>query len=130
MSRLKIKREEKEEAQEAEIVTRWSIPKIVIAVGLLALVVMLGVYAFEGSSASSEGVLGATEKGEDSPKIQLPTKEKVEQIVEEAKESIANIDAENIVDSQPQIKKAIEDLEKLTTSDTNAKKAVCDAVCK
>lgn len=129
MPRLKIEKEERKEAKDAEIITRWSIPKILIAVGVLALVGMIGVYLFDNVSAK-EDVLGTTQRAENRAQIKIPSSKEVEDIVEQAKESIANIKADNLVDSQPQIKKAIEDLEKLTTGDTDAKKAVCDAVCK
>lgn len=130
MSRLRIKREEKEEEKTPEVVTRWSVPKILIALGVFALIGMIGLYLFDNFSTKNTDVLGASKRGEDRAQIKIPSGREVEDIIEQAKESIADINTENIVDSQPQIKKAIEDLEKLTTGDTDAKKAVCDAVCK
>lgn len=129
MSRIKINKEEKEEAKEAEIITKWSIPKILIAVGVLALIAMIGVYLFDNVSPK-ERVLGASQKSDNRAQIKIPSSKEVEDIVEQAKESIADIKTDNLVDSQPQIKKAIDDLEKLTTGDTDAKKLVCDTVCK
>ena len=130
MTRLTLKRDEKEEIQEAEVVTRWSAPKILIAVGVIALVGMFGMYFLDSLKSNDENVLGVKERAKNKAQIEIPSKEKVSEILEQARESISNIDTENLVDSQPQIKKAIEDLEKLTTTDTNAKKVVCDAVCK
>lgn len=131
MSRLKRKKEDREEPKlEQDIITKWSIPKILIALGVIALIGMAGVYLFDSISPQKENVLGTSQQLEDRAQIRIPSEKEVEKIVEQAKESVAGINTENIVESQPQIKKAIEDLEKLTTGDTNAKKTVCDAVCK
>lgn len=129
MSRLTTKRKAKnEEEPEDEVITKWSIPKVLIAIGILALVGMAGVYAYDNFRSKNEQVI--TTRAEDKAQIQIPSERKIEEIVNDAKKSLSGVDAKNLVDSQPQIKEAIENLQKLTTNDTDAKKMVCNAVCK
>lgn len=126
MARIKLDKEEEVEKEDA--VMRWSVPKVLIALGILALVGMFGVYAYDNFKSSSENL--EVKKVEDRAQIKLPTDGDVNKILEEAKTSIGKIDAGDIISSQPEIKKAIENLEKLTTNDKDAKKAVCDTICK
>lgn len=129
MTRLTLKREDKDEEQkEEQVVMKWSMPKVLIAIGLIALIGMAGVYAYDNLSSLEERTVAA--RSDNKAQIRIPSERKIEQLVEDTKKSISGIDAANLVDSQPEIKKAIENLEKLTTSDTNAKKVICDAVCK
>ncbi len=122
-----IKEEKEDKKNEASDEAQWSIKRIAIFTLLLALVGFLAWYFIQ---ARSGDVLGEVDKNRSSssPQIEIPKQEDIDEIIKDAEENIANINANDIVSSQPQIQQAIEQLEKLTDKD-NFKKAFCSAIC-
>jgi hypothetical protein len=64
------------------------------------------------------------------PQIKIPDEKSVDDIIKKAKEDLANVNAKNIVASQPKIKKIIDDLTHLTGSSSSAVSLICDSLCK
>lgn len=121
-------KEEKESKKNEEVdESQWNIKRIAIFTSILAL---LGFLVFYFIQARTGDVLGEVDKnrGSSGPQIEIPTQEDVNEIIKDAEENISNIDANDIVSSQPQIQQAIEQLEKLTDRD-NFKKVFCSAIC-
>lgn len=123
--RRKIK--EEEEIQEAEIVTHWSAKRIGVAILILVLLVGFGIFSLSLLSKNPK-ILG--EKTLDRPKIEIPNEKNVEEIIEKAKDELSDINAKNLIESQPRLKKIIDDLTGLTGSSTSAKNLICDSLCK
>lgn len=135
MSRRKIIQESIENSELIpEIASRWSIKRIGITIVLLTVIAASIYYYFSLKDFSKEQpsrILGASdEKKQNKPEIKLPSKESINTIISEAKDSLSKIDTNNIVASQPEIQKIILDLQNLTKKDVNAKNVVCDLVCK
>lgn len=129
MSRRRMVKEELEERiEEAEVVMRWSTKRIVIATFLVIAIIAGGLYAITLMSQNPTRVLG--EKAADRPKIKIPDDNAVEDIISKAKEDLSNINAKNIVSSQPKLQQIINDLTNLTESSKSAKNLICDVVCK
>ncbi len=126
MSRRKVVKEA-EIIEEAEVVMRWSGKRIVIATTLVVLIIIGGIYAISLLSQNPK-VLG--QKTESKPQIKIPDEKKVDEVIEKAKEDLANINAKNLIASQPKIKKIIDDLTHLTGSSSSAKSLICDSLCK
>ena len=63
-------------------------------------------------------------------KIVIIFQKNVEGIIETAKKDLSNINAKNIVQSQPKLQKIIDDLSHLTGSSSSAKSLICDTLCK
>lgn len=130
MSRRKRREQEDEEVEEKvkEVVAKWSIKRIVIAIVIVFLAISSIYYYFslKSYSTNSEKVI----EKKDKPQIEIPSKEKVNTIIEDAQKSLEHIDTNDIVKSQPQIEKIIKDLQELTSSSRSAKDIVCSAVCK
>ncbi len=116
-----------EERVEDEVVMRWSKNKIAIATVVVVLIIFGGLYAISLMSQNPK-VLG--EKSVDKPKIKLPDENDVEEILENAQDELSNINAKDILQSQPKIKKIIDDLTSLTGSSVSAKSLICDSLCK
>jgi hypothetical protein len=130
MSRRKLIKETEEEIiKEAEVVMRWSGKRIVIATFLCLLLIAGGIYGIYHLGQNAAKVLGTSTK-DDHPRIQIPEQKNVEQIIENAKKDLSNINAKNIVESQPQLKKVIENLTHLTGSSSSARNLICDTLCK
>ncbi len=127
MSRRKNIKESEEIIEEAEVVMRWSSKRIVIATFVVVALIAGGIYAISLLSQNPK-VLG--ERTENKPQIKIPDENDVEGIIEKAKEDLTNINAKNIVESQPKIKKIIDDLTGLTGSSSSAKSLICDSLCK
>lgn len=127
MSRRRKIKEEEEEIQEAEIVTHWSAKRIGIAILILVLFLGFGIYSLSLLSQNPK-VLG--EKSLDRPKIEIPNERNVEEIIEKAQDELSDINAKNLIESQPRLKKIIDDLTGLTGSSTSAKNLICDSLCK
>ena len=127
MSRRKTVKEAEEIIEEAQVVMRWSGKRIVIATVAVVAIIFLGIYAISLLS-QNPNVMGV--KTVNKPQIEIPEEEDVEGIIEKAKEDLANINAKNIVESQPRIKKIIDDLTGLTSSSSSAKSLICDSLCK
>lgn len=126
MSRRKVIKEA-EIIEEAEVVMRWSGKRIVIATTLVVLIIVGGIYAISLLSKNPK-VLG--QRTENKPQIKIPNEKNVDDIIEKAKEDLSNINAKNIVASQPKIKKIIDDLTHLTGSSSSAVNLICDSLCK
>lgn len=130
MSRRSIIKDTEEEIiKEAEVVMRWSGKRIVIATFLCLILIAGGIYGVQHLSQNAAKVLGTSSKN-DHPQIQIPEQKNVEQIIENAKKDLSNINAKNVVESQPQLKKVIEDLTHLTGSSSSARSLICDTICK
>ena len=129
MSRRSIIKETEEELiKEAEVITRWSKKRIVIAIILVVFIISGGIYAASLITQNAVRVLGA--RTADKPQIQIPNEKNVQSVIDSAKQDLSNINAKNIVESQPKIKKIIEDLTNLTGSSSSAKSLICDTLCK
>ncbi len=130
MTRRRRHEKEDEEIDEKvkEVVAKWSLKRIGIAIVLvfLAAASLFYYFSLKSYSTNSEEV---NEK-KDKPQIEIPSKDKVNTIIEDAQKSLEHIDTNDIVKSQPQIEKIIKDLQELTTSSRSAKDIVCSAVCK
>lgn len=124
-----IKQTEEEVIQEAEVVMRWSGKRIVIATFLCLLIIIGGLYGIYSLGKNTVQVLG-TKTQSDHPQIQIPQQKNVEEIIESAKKDLSNINTKNIVESQPQLKKVIDDLTHLTGSSSSARNLICDTLCK
>lgn len=126
MSRRK-RIEEEENIEEAEVISHWSPKKIGIAVGVLLILVAGGIYTISLLSQNPK-VMG--EKAPNEPQIKIPDDKDVERIIDKAQDELSNINAKNMVESQPKIKKIIDDLNALTGSSVSAKSLICDSLCK
>lgn len=120
---------EDELIQEAEIVTHWSKKRIAIAAVTATVVVTGGILGVQSFFESKKEILGSN-TAQNKPQIQIPDQEKIQEIIETAKQDLSNINPQNIIESQPQIQKIIRDLENITGSSTSAKNLVCDTICK
>lgn len=127
MSRRKTVKEAEKIIEEAQVVMRWSGKRIVVATVAVVAIIFLGIYAISLLS-QNPNVMGV--KTVNKPQIEIPEEGDVEGIIEKAKEDLANINAKNIVESQPRIKKIINDLTGLTSSSSSAKSLICDSLCK
>jgi cytochrome c-type biogenesis protein CcmH/NrfG len=127
MSRRKLVKEDNEEISEAQVVMRWSGKRIVIATTLVIVIILGGIYALSLLSQNHK-VLG--QRTENKPQIKIPDEKSVDDIIKKAKEDLANVNAKNIVASQPKIKKIIDDLTHLTGSSSSAVSLICDSLCK
>lgn len=127
MGRRKAIKEAEEIIEDAEVVMRWSGKRIVIATSLVVLIIAGGIYAISLLSQNPK-VLG--EKAPDKPKLKLPSERRIEKILDQAQEELSNVTAKNLVDSQPRLKKIIEELTNLTGSSSSAKSLICDSLCK
>lgn len=128
MSRRKIIKEAEEVVEDAQVVMRWSTKRIVIATFLVVMIIAGGLYAISLLSQNPR-VLGQNTNN-NRPKIKIPDERKIERIIDGAQEELSNINAKNIVESQPRLKKIIDDLTNLTSSSNSAKDLICDSLCK
>ena len=128
MSRRSIfKQTEEEFIQEAEVVMRWSKKRIVIATFLVVCIIVGGLYAILLLNENKSRVLGTAINR---PQIKIPKERDIQEVIENAKNELSNINAKNIIESQPQLQKIISDLTHLTGSSSSAKNLICDAICK
>lgn len=127
MSRRKSVKEAEEIIEEAQVVMRWSSKRIVIATTLVVLIIVGGIYAISLLSQNPK-VLG--ERTSKRPQIKIPNERNVEEILDKAQLELANINAKNLIESQPRIKKIIDDLTNLTGASNSAKSLICDSLCK
>lgn len=130
MTRRRRHAQEEEEIEEKvkEVVAKWSFKRIAIAIVIVFLAIASIYYYFSLKSFSTNSEKVSEKK--DKPQIEIPSKEKVNTIIEDAQKSLEHIDTNDIVKSQPQIEKIIKDLQELTSSSRSAKDIVCNAVCK
>jgi hypothetical protein len=130
MSRRSVIKDEAEElVKDAEVVMRWSTKRIVVATFLVLILIAGGLYGISTLSQNASKVLG-TKTSSDGPQIKIPDQKNVEGIIETAKKDLSNINAKNIVQSQPKLQKIIDDLSHLTGSSSSAKSLICDTLCK
>ena len=130
MSRRSIIRETEEDLiKDAEVVMRWSSKKIVVATGIVLIIIAGGIYGIHVLSQGATKVLG-TNTSTNRPQIKIPDKKNVESIIDMAKKDLSNINAKNIVESQPKLQKIIDDLTHLTGSSGSARSLICDTLCK
>jgi hypothetical protein len=129
MSRRKlIKDQEPELVQEAEVIMRWSSKRIVIATFIVIMIIAGSIYAI--SLISQNKTYQAVEKKIDKPQIEIPNEKDVQGVIDKAKGDLSNITAKNLIESQPKLKKIIDDLTHLTGSSGSAKSLICDSLCK
>lgn len=119
--------EEKIEVDEKQDL-KWSKKRIAVATGAVLGIIGMAFY-FATIPQDADKVLGVDEKQEE-PQIELPTQREVERIVENAQESLSNIDVNDVVTSQPQIQQVIKELEKISGGENDIKDIVCQTVCK
>ncbi len=130
MSRRSVIKEAEEELiKDAEVVMRWSTKRIVIATVLVLFIIGGGLYGIQLMTQNTTKVLGAKIPG-DGPQIKIPDQKNVEGIIDTAKRDLSNINAKNIVESQPKLQKIIDDLTHLSGSSGSARSLICDALCK
>ena len=127
MSRRKIIKEAEEIVEDAEVVMRWSSKRIVIATFIVVVIIAGGLYTISLLSQNPK-VLG--ERTQDRPKIKIPNERSIEKIIDNAQDELSSINAKNLVESQPRIKKIIDDLTNLTNSSNSAKDLICESLCK
>jgi len=127
MSRRRAIKDAEEIIDEAEVIMRWSIKRIVIATILVVLIIVGGIYAISLLSQNPK-VLG--ERTISRPRIKIPDEKNIEEVIDKAQIELSNINAKNLIESQPRIKKIIEDLTNLTGSSNSAKSLICDSLCK
>jgi hypothetical protein len=120
---------EDEVIREAEVVVRWSKKRIAIAVIVAAAVIGGGVLGVQSFFQGTKEVLGKNTT-QDKPQIQIPDQKKIQDVIDTAKQDLSNINPQNIIESQPQIQKIINDLEHITGSSSSAKNLICDTICK
>jgi len=119
-------KEEKQHKKEEQIDAQWSIKRVIIFLTIVGIGILL-LYMFVESRVGK--VLGEQDARENiSPQIELLKGDDVERIIQDAEQSVSNIDAQNIIASQPQIQRAIEQLEKLTNED-HFRDVFCSSVC-
>lgn len=115
--------------REAEVVARWSKKRIAIAAVVAVLVLGGGVLGLQSFFQGTKEVLGKNTT-QDKPQIKIPDQKKIQDIIDTAKQDLSNINPQNVIESQPQIKKIINDLEHITGSSSSAKNLICDTICK
>ena len=122
----------KEESIEGEIVqTHWDLRKIGIGLFIFAILFIIGAYIFfpsgGGQPENSSSTLGAsTQSQTDTPP--LPNKEDIQNVINNAQESLSKITADNVTSSDSAIQKIISDLE-ILRGNKSAKAAICNLVC-
>lgn len=128
MGRRRLPQLEDEVPEEVEVVMRWSKNRIFIATSIVVILILLGLYAiFLISENKQPSVLGVEA---DKPKIKIPDEKNIEEVIENAKKDLSNINTDNIIQSQPKLQKIINDLTNITNASVSAKSLICDAVCK
>lgn len=120
----------KDNFQEGELVERWS--KIRILVGLTVLVFILGfgLFLFNKAGEKATQVLGIKDHASNTSDIKLPTQEDANRLLDQAKDELNNLTAENLTSSQAAIQKIIRDLQSLQGGDKQTLDVVCELVCK
>jgi len=114
-------------SDEVEVVMRWSKKRIGIATVIVVLVIVVGLYLLSLMGERSSSILGETVR---QPQIKIPNELNIEEVIENAKDDLADINADNIIESQPKIHQIIQNLTNLTNASGSAKTIICDAICK
>ncbi len=123
---------------EEEIPTKWDLKRIIIGIVILVGLGMLGYIMLfpkknnvnDDRGSKTLGIFSnQTEKEEEKNQPRLPTKEDVENIIVDAKNTLSEITAENLTSSQAAIQKLISDLQNLQGKKEPVD-IICDLVCK
>jgi hypothetical protein len=126
-----MKKPVNEDIQEGEIVeSYWDVKKIAVGLVFLAIIIIAGSYLlkFFETNSSKSNVLGVSENEvKDAPP--LPDKDDIENIIENAKESLSEITSENLTSSQAAIQRIITDLKSLQ-GESGAVGVICSLMCK
>ena len=120
----------KDNVLEGEIVeTEWNLKKIGAGLLVAALLFIAVAYILfpKGGSNLSKGTLGGSTSV--SPTPTLPTKEDVQNVITNAKDTLSQITSDNLTSSQAAIQKIISDLQGLQGK-SGAVGVFCDLVCK
>jgi len=120
----------KDNVLEGEIVeTEWNLKKIGAGLLAAALLSIAGAYILfpKSGSSLSKGTLGGSTSV--SPTPTLPTKEDVQNVITNAKDTLSQITFDNLTSSQAAIQKVIRDLQELQGK-SGAMGVICDLVCK
>ncbi|HVT01311.1 MAG TPA: hypothetical protein VHE53_03720 [Patescibacteria group bacterium] len=125
-----------DDVQDGEVVeTQWDIKKIGIGLALLALMFIGASYVlFPVGGASNhpdKGVLGISAESDTKKQIDpppLPNSQDIQQVIDNAKDTLSGITSDNLVSSQAAIQQIITDLQVLQGK-KDAKAAVCAMIC-
>jgi hypothetical protein len=135
---MRRKIEKEEGFQDAELVEKWSRKRLFVAFTTLLVLGGVGYFALSQIGEKAQRVLGLesghqvnTSKSSDfSDEVRLPTKDDVNALLEQAKDQLSNMTADNITASQAAVQKIIQDLQSMQTGSQSPIGALCDLVCK
>ncbi len=129
--------------QEEEIIEKWDWKRIAIGATVLTTLGIVGGYVvfkktpINNLVSNNKGALGITSSdnaGGNSTSNQqpppLPSKEDVNKIINDVKNNISNITAENLTSSQAAIQTVIQDLQQLQNGKKTPLDEICSLVCK
>ena len=119
---------EDEIIQDAEIITKFSLTRIVVAVVLFVVIIGGGILAVKYFINNSKKVLGTA--NDYSPQIKIPDENRIKRIIDKAKDDLSEVNPKNLVESQPQIQKIIKDLNNISGSSNSARTLICESLCK
>lgn len=126
---LKLKIDRSEEVQEGEIVeTEWDIKKLIIGFIFLVLLIIIGSYIFFPSSEVKQETLGVSAQNL-TPTPPLPDQEDIQNVINNAQETLSQITAKNLTSSEAAIQRVINDLEMLK-GNNGALNLFCNTICK
>ena len=114
---------------EGEVVeTEWNLKKIGVGLLVAALLFIAGAYILfpKGSSSLSKDTLSGSTSV--SPTPSLPTKEDVQNVITNARDTLSQITSDNLISSEAAIQKIISDLQGLQGK--SGVGVFCDLVCK
>lgn len=125
-----VKQKERDEPIEGEIIAQWDPRKIGAAAILLGLI-LGGIIYIVTLPKEGEQVLGKQATySQNEPAIKVPNSSSVEAIIADAKKTIADLNVDNVIESQGEIKRTIDNLEKISETSSSAKALICSALCK
>lgn len=128
--------------QEEEIIEKWDWKRIAIGATVLTTLGVVGGYVVfkktplsNLASVDKKGTLGVTSSGNaaDNPSSNpppLPSKDDINKIIDDVKNNISNITAENLTSSQAAIQTVIQDLQQLQNGKKTPIDELCSLVCK
>lgn len=115
--------------------TQWDLKRIIIGVVILSTLGILGyimLFPKKENFDKKNNTLGVFSNKEQEKEIEephLPTKEDVEKIIVNAKDTLSQLTSENLTSSQAAIQKLISDLQNLQGK-KDPVDIICDLVCK
>lgn len=128
--------------QEEEIVEKWDWKRIAIGATVLTTLGVVGGYVVfkktplsNLASIDEKGTLGVTSSNKTADNTSnspppLPSKEDINKIIDDVKNNISNITAENLTSSQAAIQTVIRDLQQLQSGKKTPIDELCSLVCK